>query len=614
LPRRTRATKPHKKLVSGDDAIDTAEADWFDFDGPAGALARNLYDVSKSSGVCCGILGPWGSGKSSFMKLMAQHAKQANSKVCITWFTAWDPGGIEDIGDAMLLRVFGDVAANNKDLTNSLKSLKEALGLRKSMRQRAGKALEIIGKATPQSARPVVGAAAGLLQELDTPRRVQDSFDELVKWLEEKDRTVFLFVDDIDRATGEQICDLLSELKIYVSHPRIVGVIGYDEDYVINALNAPVLPVGIDPRKFLEKIVTVRKSLPIPTREQLAICTEALLGSMLSLDTDKLKSLAYWATSLLPANPRRVKTLILTYSNILHSLKYKEFTEVPLLSSLLVCGAEQMGLLADANLREAFDRGNEEEIQSSLGEIRTKRPDKAQDVDMLSERVQDLSPHFVPGLVTELRLGLSSRWRQSEESPVLEQTHENAFDWSASLDTILPRAVSRGFTLGPSIAVGSAEVTVPANKVTSGLHDFDFFRETDDYIARRFGMRCRSRLGWKDRNVAVFVTSEFMARHAGIDSPGRGITAMVAHTFDTAPNLVADKAFILWLIDDAGIIRDSDVGHFVARAKEISKGLVHPFIFVYTQPSQVPALLSYMLDVCAGAKNTANTSNMPSTT
>lgn len=52
--------KQPKKMVLGDDPIESFEADWFDFKTPAVDLAKQLYEISKSSGVCCGIIGSWG--------------------------------------------------------------------------------------------------------------------------------------------------------------------------------------------------------------------------------------------------------------------------------------------------------------------------------------------------------------------------------------------------------------------------------------------------------------------------------------------------------------------------------------------------------------------------
>lgn len=162
-----RGKKKPKKLVQGDDAIESFEADWFDFRTPAMQLAKQLYMISKSSGVCCGIVGPWGSGKSSFMKLMEEYIRKESSwkKVHIVWFTAWDPGGIQDLGEAMLYQFFRDVAGKNRKMGDAFKELQKALGIRRSFRERARRTLESVSEVLPATGRAVATVASGLLEE-----------------------------------------------------------------------------------------------------------------------------------------------------------------------------------------------------------------------------------------------------------------------------------------------------------------------------------------------------------------------------------------------------------------------------------------------------------------
>jgi len=221
--------KQQKKIVLGDDAIESFETDWFDFKSPAIALTNQLYEISESSGICCGIIGSWGSGKSSFMKLMDKYIREDSTwkNVNTIWFTAWDPGGMEDLGDALLYRFFSEVVEENTGIANAFEDLKKALGIRISFKERARRVLEGVSDVMPTPESRIATTVAGkLLGELETAKTIQTSFDRLVKWLEEEKRTVFLFIDDIDRATGEQIRDLLSELKLYISHRRIVAIVG----------------------------------------------------------------------------------------------------------------------------------------------------------------------------------------------------------------------------------------------------------------------------------------------------------------------------------------------------------------------------------------------------
>lgn len=361
---------------------------------------------------------------------------------CISWFTAWDPGGIEDIGDAMLYNLFSDIVADNQDLTGAFDKLKEALGLRKSVKHRIGEALGAVSKAAPGPAGPIADAASNLLLEFDTPREIRDSFQDLLKWLEEHDRYVFLFIDDIDRATGEQIRVLLSALKVYVSHRRIVGIVGYDQDYVLNALQS-VLPSGIDPKRFLEKIVTIRKALPIPTTTQLATCAVGLLGNLSTLDNDTCTTLARYATSLSLGNPRRLKTLVLVFTDLIASPYCAEFSVNDFVSALLVCDAEQTGLLADDQLQRAFEGGSEEEISQVLLEIGKKMPERAMDAERLGEILDEILPDFRPNLVSRLRLIQNP----PGEAAKREESSRSApkFDWRIALSPILSAAAKRGF-------------------------------------------------------------------------------------------------------------------------------------------------------------------------
>jgi len=114
------------KVVLGDDPVSSCEADWFKFKEPAVALTNQLLKISSSSGVCCGIIGSWGTGKSSFMKIMESYLKETHSLDCICiWFTAWDPGGISNLGDAMIFRFLTDIARDQKDFKGYLKELEK---------------------------------------------------------------------------------------------------------------------------------------------------------------------------------------------------------------------------------------------------------------------------------------------------------------------------------------------------------------------------------------------------------------------------------------------------------------------------------------------------------
>jgi hypothetical protein len=580
------------RLVLGDDAIDNLNEDWFDYGSSATALASQLYAISKTSGVCCGILGSWGSGKSSFMKLMQEQIGKTLSKASATWFTAWNPGGMGDIGDSMLYRVFSDIAKDNKELSKPFNNLKEALKLRKSVKRRVAEVLSTASKVVPGTAGAVADAASELLLELEVPRRIEDSFHYLVKWLEEKDRTVFLFIDDIDRATGEEILNLLSTLKVYVSRHRIVGIVGYDAKYVLSALQGAV-PPGIEPMKFLEKIITIQRNLPVPNNTQLSRWAANLFKELLGLNDMQCRALGEYVCF---RNPRQLKTLILAFSNNLPAIRdYQNLPIQNLECALVVFVAAQMGLLADADVRDAFQSGHRGQIVRTLKRIVTKLPIDEQSIDSLVVAVQTL-PVFSDDMVSLLRLASPEFVPEPEPEPEEKPSSPGPerFDWSIIFSTILPKAAEKGIELKEDFVVGSAPISIPRNsKPSTDLQ----FQETLHELFKggrlfRWLFPCRTLLTWGDGSLAVFITSE--KARVTTDAVSQYAFFFLGRLLGHAPGFVADKACIIWIIDDMEWVDDDQVQQLIDGAKRASKGLRNPFVFEYTSSKKIPALIDYL--------------------
>jgi len=587
MSRAKKGAEEPKKLVQGDDAIESFEADWFDFRTRAIELAKQLYTISKSSGVCCGIVGPWGSGKSSFMKLMDEYIRKESSwkNVHIAWFTAWDPGGIQDLGDAMLYHFFRDIAEKNREIAGAFKELQEALGIRRGLRERARRVLEGVSETLPTTGRAAATVVSGLLGELDAPRKVQKSFQMLMDWLDKGNRTVFFFIDDIDRATGDQIRDLLSELKLYISHRRIVAVLGYDEEYVLGALESPVLPPGIDPKKYLEKIVTIRSNVPIPTPRELAVYATRLIRSLLDLHED-VGRLGGLAASLSFNNPRRLKNLVLAFTQFLSSLEYKKFSIEHYTSLLIVSAAVNLNFLADDKIRETMDSGTEEDIVTAIEEFVKKDSTKSKEAELLIRAVQFIEPRFMPGVVSQLRL--SGAIRTPTEEELIERRGER-FDWSVSLFPILSSAATRGFKAPPDAVESSGEVIIPPSTKTESL---DVKTKEQPEICRRllWGMPKRNcALSWNQSHMIVLLTSSFLHPRQG--------NLVIDSFFAECAHFVAEKGFILWIIDDQNLFNEKYSKELVERAQKISKGLKHQFTLQYTLSSKVVPLLTFLLGI-----------------
>jgi hypothetical protein len=490
----------NKSLVSGDDAIESFNEDWLGFCESAARLSEQLYKVSESSGVCCGIIGSWGSGKSSFMKLMDEYVREKSSwkgNARAVWFTAWDPGGIQDLGDAMLYRFFSSVAGKDKEMAETLKKLEKALGVRRGLRERAHRFLEKVSQALPAEGKMVTAFAGAFLEELESSSSIRECFDELMDWLRKKERTVFFFVDDVDRASGEQILDLLSELRLYVSRRRVVAVLGYSEDYVVKALGQ-VLPKEIEPREYLEKIITVRRNVPTPTGDALAFYAVALIKHLLpDLKDRESQLLGYRAARLSLNNPRKLKRLILIFAQLIQSIEnYKQLDYDVLLSILLTTAVFDMGFLADEKIAQTIEKGREDEIKASLQEFAEKNPDKSKEAQLLINEIERLPPAFIGGTVSRLRL---AGVLPSEPEIGKAQRERAGFDWSSSFTHILSSAATQGFTLTPKIAESSIRTVVPQN---TNIKKFERKPWIPPFLLEVY--ECGCVLSWKDSDLFVF--------------------------------------------------------------------------------------------------------------
>ena len=602
------AKKTEKRISLGDDAIETPATDWFHFATSAATLVKQLHQISRSSGVCCGIVGPWGSGKSSFMKLMAGNARKKYRNACVSWFTAWDPGGIPDIGDAMLYRLFYDLEKENKELSDAFKELQEALRLRRSIRDRARQALSIASRVLPEQGRIVADAAAGLLEELDTPRRVHDSFDKLVEWLEKTNKIVFFFVDDLDRASGEQIRDLFSELKVYVSHRRIVSVLAYDEEYVLKALSPPVLAEGIVPREYLEKIVTVRPGLPYPEIDDLNRYAMKLIQSIPQVAEDQRGYAANFAVALSLGNPRRIKSLVVAFAN---SLPLVDLQEGPipittLISCLIATAMSGMGFLVDDDIASQLEEGSEEGITSAIQKFVEKHPEKIKEAQAVIKTIETMTPSFTTSTPTALRLRLTplilEPGRVGADRTKRELSRAVLFDWSVSLSSLLSKASARGFEISSDLADGSRQMVVPSGTECRSIKFSEIDLSAYGPVPTYFADLPVYMLESGEARMAIIIPSRLSPRDPELLARTTLFDDILRRIFDGCQGLVSDKEFALWIIDDVEIMRHSRLGPDVLKkeARKRSEGLKHPLTFLYTELEKLPDLLSFLLNAASG--------------
>lgn len=235
-----------------------------------------------------GVFGPWGSGKSSVMRMVREGLETQDGVVCVS-FNGWLFEGYEDAKAALMGTILDE-------LQDQLTPKGKALELLKHLRERvdwlrlmgmAGKNLlsftltglpspDTLGQAARALAEHAQGARLDEVKELvkeapekdanlrRTVREFRDDFSRLLE--QSKVSTLVVLIDDLDRCLPDTVIETLEAIRLFLFVPRTAFVIGADEHLVQHAvkLRFPEVKgsqydVG---RDYLEKLVQVPVRIP----------------------------------------------------------------------------------------------------------------------------------------------------------------------------------------------------------------------------------------------------------------------------------------------------------------------------------------------------------------
>lgn len=226
--------------------------------------------------VTVGVLGDWGSGKSSLL-LMAEERLRAEGAI-VVYFSPWRIEDYDDAKSALLDAVVHEVEANLPEETVGDQVRESVVQKLRSLRRRV-KWLRAAGMA----AKHIVTVTAPSLDELDgllrdegpddiadvpsTARLTQDFHEEFSAVVADLDRTVVVLVDDLDRCQPEQVLDVLHAMRLFLCVPGTAFVIATDERVVRDAvrLRYPQASEASEtdlPQEYLEKIIQFPLRIP----------------------------------------------------------------------------------------------------------------------------------------------------------------------------------------------------------------------------------------------------------------------------------------------------------------------------------------------------------------
>jgi len=233
--------------LRADNPIRKAEDDVLGRANAARSFAGQVLSLDVSEGVVVGVLGPWGSGKTSFVNLARPHLEADGAAVLD--FNPWMFSGAEHLIDSFFVEISAQLKLR-PELARVGQDLEEYGELFSGMGW-----LPIVGPWLERG-RLASKALAKVLQRRKGGVRGRRSKLEMA--LAALESPIVVVLDDIDRLTTAEIRDIFKLVRLTASFPNILYVVAFDRARVEQALEEQ----GIPGRDYLEKILQVGVDLP----------------------------------------------------------------------------------------------------------------------------------------------------------------------------------------------------------------------------------------------------------------------------------------------------------------------------------------------------------------
>jgi predicted KAP-like P-loop ATPase len=230
-----------------DNPIRSAEADALGRDRSAQVFAVQVLSLDASEGVVVGVLGAWGSGKTSFMNLACTHLESAG--IPVVSFNPWMFSGADQLVDAFFVEIAAQLKLRPElaDVGDDLDEYGEAfsdlgwLPLLGPWIERGRATAKLVAKILQRRKEGIGG------------RRIK-----LWKKLSVLEKPLVVVLDDIDRLTTPEIRDIFKLVRLTANFPNVIYIVAFDRTRVESALAEE----GVPGRAYLEKILQVVLDLP----------------------------------------------------------------------------------------------------------------------------------------------------------------------------------------------------------------------------------------------------------------------------------------------------------------------------------------------------------------
>lgn len=252
-------SQPDDHWPSADRPIMSADQDMLG----RGRFARRVAEVingarQREESSVLAIVGPWGSGKSSVIKLARAELEALNPSWKICTANPWAPPDVSSLIAELLAAIRTAVPKGKRG--------RKAVQLIAEWGVLVSADLSLItGRDKALAMAAGVGATvAARLAQRQVQRPMQDVLQELSAELRALNLQVLVVLDDVDRLQPDELLMLFKAIRLIASFPGVYYLLAYDEETVLDILTDT--PIARNSRDralaYLEKIVQVPLAMP----------------------------------------------------------------------------------------------------------------------------------------------------------------------------------------------------------------------------------------------------------------------------------------------------------------------------------------------------------------
>ncbi|MGW2869936.1 P-loop NTPase fold protein [Kitasatospora sp. NPDC001225] len=234
-------------------------------------LLREVRDQSES-GVLA-LIGPWGSGKSSVLKMVLRRLRNAEPA---SWSVAeLNPWLYSDL-DSLTAALFSEIRA-------ALPKGERWSVAREKVRD-FGVSVSPLGKIGGFLGLDVSEVVKDIAERIGGDTSTSAAKESAAAALRDAGRPVLVVMDDLDRLTPDELLLVFKLVRLVGNLPNVYYLISFDERTLLDVLSRSDLVGGSEHRasEFLEKIVQVRLDLPAFRERDAYALVDGCLAALLT--------------------------------------------------------------------------------------------------------------------------------------------------------------------------------------------------------------------------------------------------------------------------------------------------------------------------------------------